>query len=151
MGFPFQDRPLRQYYSAFEGAVADETSGMSIEAPEGGRGLLVHTYDATAGSRGGCTVHPSSAPILDTNVSVITPAILSNYDPAAAPAAIVREGRSGAGVTPTRPDWIIFFGRGAVLSGAGSGTIYVPPGFTLTFLDNAVNVTFNASIGLDEL
>lgn len=152
MGFPFSPRPQRQGYSLFVGAVADQTAGVTIECPTTARGLILHTFEASGQSRGGFNVRPTGSPTidLDTNVSIVTPAYLSRNDPSEAPLAVVREGLNAAGDTASRPDFWIFHSGGSLVD-ANAGAVFVPPGFTASFFQQAVNVSVNASIAFDEL
>lgn len=152
MAWPREPRPLRAFYSISEPAAVGETSGFSIEAPSAGNGLIMFLYAVTSGlARGGIIIEPATDPaILDTSVAVVPAAILSTFDPAQAATVVVNEGTSGGGVTPSRPNWLIFVGT-QILTGTQRDEIYVPPGFRMTALKDSTNVSMIANIGLDEL
>ncbi len=136
------------FFSVTEAASITDTSGLEIAVPVASRGVLLHRYEPVDGSIVvGFRQHLFGAVLLDTNLAVITPNIVS--DPSATRIAIIKTGRIEAGTIPVEPD---YFFRAAAMSqfGVPNGGIFIPPGFSLTILAIAVNTAFTASIGYIE-
>ncbi len=127
-------------------AAAGDSSGCSFEAPAAGAGAALTAYIPTeATTEVGIRLHANASPILDANLAVITPNVLSN--PARALDVVIRSGQEAAGLILAAPDFILGIGKETVVFGGGSG-IFIPPGFTLTVLETTVNTALVASYGL---